>query len=191
MRIVAGKHRGRSLTAPPGMGTRPTTDRTRESVFNILAHSGWVDLDGAAVLDGFCGTGAMGLEALSRGAAHAVFLDTGRAALDAVRANVAALGENAAATILRADATKPPRATRACGLIVLDPPYRKDFAPVALAALAKAGWIAEGALCVVEEAADAPFAPPAEFSVLGRRCYGDTAIYFVGAPGFARREGEE
>ncbi|WP_307832898.1 RsmD family RNA methyltransferase, partial [Azospirillum argentinense] len=113
MRIVGGKHRGRRLAAPGGSDTRPTTDRTRESLFNILSHADWGPdgtdlLEGAVVVDAFCGTGALGLESLSRGAAHASFLDLGRAALDAVRANVAALGEGANAAVLRADATRPP-----------------------------------------------------------------------------------
>jgi 16S rRNA (guanine966-N2)-methyltransferase len=191
VRIVAGKHRGRTLAAPSGRDTRPTTDRTREALFNILAHADWAGLDGVRVLDGFCGTGALGLEALSRGAVHATFMDIARAALDCTRANAASLGEGAAATVLRADPTRPPKAPAPCGLIFLDPPYRKELASAALPALRRAGWIAGAALCVVEEAADAPFSPPDGFSLLERRCYGDTAIYFVGASATGPTLGEE
>jgi len=177
VRIVGGRHRGRTLSAPPGRDVRPTTDRTRESVFNILAHSDLVELEGATVLDAFCGTGALGLEALSRGAASAVFMDVARTSLETTRANAAMLGERA--VILRADAVKPPRADSPCSLWFLDPPYRKDFGPVALAALRRAGWAAPGTLAVLEEAIDVPVAPPDGFMTLDRRCYGDTAIHFL------------
>ncbi|WP_029010995.1 16S rRNA (guanine(966)-N(2))-methyltransferase RsmD [Azospirillum halopraeferens] len=184
MRIVAGSHRGRRLTAPAGSDVRPTGDRTREAIFNILAHSGWgpdggSPVEGAAVVDAFCGTGALGLEALSRGAGSVTFLDTARGSLDAVRANVAALGEEARCTVLRADATRPPRAAAAVTLVFLDPPYRKDLAPAALAALAAAGWLARGAVTVVEEAAGAPLPLPAGFTALDERRYGDTRVLFA------------
>lgn len=182
MRVVGGKHRGRGLTAPTGSDTRPTTDRTREALFNILAHADWVEIEEACVLDAFCGTGALGLEALSRGARSAVFMDLGRAALEATRANVAALGETEAATVLRADATRPPRARDPATLVFLDPPYRRGLAAAALVALSAAGWFAPGAAVVVEEAADAGFVPPKGFSLIDRRCYGGTTIYFLTAP---------
>ncbi|MFC5354376.1 16S rRNA (guanine(966)-N(2))-methyltransferase RsmD [Azospirillum himalayense] len=185
MRIVGGKHRGRRLAAPGGSDTRPTTDRTRESLFNILSHADWGPdgadlLEGAVVVDAFCGTGALGLEALSRGAAHASFLDVGRAALDAVRANVAALGEGANTAILRADATRPPPPPlRPCTLGFLDPPYSQDLAPRALAGLAKAGWLAPGAVLVVEVAGRDPLPLPPGFADLDERRYGDTRVQFL------------
>ncbi|WP_245986570.1 16S rRNA (guanine(966)-N(2))-methyltransferase RsmD [Azospirillum thermophilum] len=180
MRIVGGRHRGRRLVAPEGRDTRPTTDRTREALFNILSHAAWApDLDGAVVLDGFCGTGALGLEALSRGAVHCSFLDLGRAALEAVRANVATLGEEANATILRADVTKPPAPRQPCDLVFLDPPYGKDLAPRALEALARSGWLAPGALAVVEVAEGDPLPLPAGFSAVDERRYGDTRVAFL------------
>ncbi|SMH59308.1 16S rRNA (guanine(966)-N(2))-methyltransferase RsmD [Azospirillum agricola] len=179
MRIVGGRHRGRRLVAPDGRDTRPTTDRTRESLFNILTHADWApDIEGAVVLDAFCGTGALGLEALSRGAARCSFLDSGRAALDAVRANVAALGEAEVATVLRADATRPP-AGQPCALAFLDPPYAKGLAPVALAALSRAGWLANGALAVVEVGEGDPMPAPDGFTLLDERRYGDTRILFL------------
>lgn len=177
MRIVGGRHRGRALSAPPGRDARPTTDRTREALFNILAHSDLVELDGATALDAFCGTGALGLEALSRGAASVVFMDVARASLDVARVNAAALGETP--TILRADATKPPRAAAPCSLWFLDPPYGKGFGPIALTALLRAGWAAEGTLVALEEAAEVRIAVPDGFFLVDRRCWGDTAIHFL------------
>ncbi|HYG89408.1 MAG TPA: 16S rRNA (guanine(966)-N(2))-methyltransferase RsmD [Azospirillum sp.] len=188
MRIVAGRHRGRRLQAPAGRGTRPTADRTREAIFNILTHSGWgpdggSPVDDAVVLDVFCGTGALGLEALSRGARRALFLDLGRAALDTVRANIADLGEGERTAVLRADATKPPAAREAATLVFLDPPYGQELAPKALAALARAGWLAPGAVAVVEEAAASPVTLPDGFAVLEDRRYGDTHVLFASFEG--------
>ena len=180
MRIVGGKHRGRRLVAPGGRDTRPTTDRPRQAIFNILAHADWApEFEGAAVVDAFCGTGALGLEARARGAAWCGFLDMGRPALDAVRANVEALHETANAQILRADAAKPPPAPRACMLAFLDPPYGQGLAPRALEGLLRTGWLAEGALAVVEVADRDPLPLPDGFSALDERRYGDTRVAFL------------
>ena len=130
MRIIAGRHRGRKLVAPAGAATRPTADRVRQALFDMLWHAPWAGrsaVDGALVLDAFAGTGALGLEALSRGAAHATFLETDRAALGALRANIAACREAERCAVLPADATRPPRAARACTLVFLDPPYGEDL----------------------------------------------------------------
>ncbi|GBQ81307.1 N-6 adenine-specific DNA methylase [Gluconacetobacter johannae DSM 13595] len=159
MRIVAGTRRGRALAAPPGRTTRPTADRVRQALFDMLLHAPWAGTDavvGARVLDGFAGTGALGLEALSRGAAHCTFFETDRAALAALRANVAACRAEAAATVRAIDVTRPPPAGAdgACGLVFLDPPYGQGLPARALQALGRAGWIAPGALIVVETAAD-------------------------------------
>ncbi|WP_342627442.1 16S rRNA (guanine(966)-N(2))-methyltransferase RsmD [Nguyenibacter vanlangensis] len=156
MRIVAGTWRGRALTAPPGRTTRPTADRVRQALFDMLLHAPWAGRDriaGARVLDAFAGTGALGLEALSRGAARCVFFETDRAALAALRANIAACGAGDAALVRPADVTHPPPGP-ACDLLFLDPPYGKGLPARALAALGAAGWIAPGALVVVETAAD-------------------------------------
>lgn len=184
MRIVGGRHRGRRLSAPPGRDVRPTTDRTREALFNILVHGGWgIDgtdpLDGAVVLDAFCGTGALGLEALSRGARHAVLLDSAAGSLAVARANCEALGEGGRVTLLRGDAVRPPPARAPCTLAFLDPPYGRDLAPAALSALAAAGWFAADAVVVVEETADAAFAPPEGFIPLDTRRYSDTTVRFL------------
>ncbi|HEY4220467.1 MAG TPA: RsmD family RNA methyltransferase, partial [Myxococcota bacterium] len=129
MRIIAGKNRGRKLEAPDGSTVRPTSDRAREALFDILTHGRFAEgpvYEDALVLDAFAGTGAFGLEALSRGARFAAFMEKDRVARGALAANVAALGETAHAAVLSADATKPPRATGACGLVFLDPPYHED-----------------------------------------------------------------
>lgn len=179
MRIVGGRHRGRPLTAPPGADTRPTSDRAREALFNMLAHSGEVELEGAVVLDAFAGSGALGLEALSRGAAQVFLLDNGAAAIQAIRANIAALGEAARTTVLRADATRPPRAKRACELVLLDPPYGSGLGGPALTALDRMGWLAAEALCVVEVAAKEELVAPPGFAPVRERIYGAARLVFV------------
>ncbi len=152
MRIVAGAWRGRTLAAPPGDTTRPTADRVRQALFDRLMHAPWAGRDtlpGAAVLDVFAGTGALGLEALSRGAATAAFIERDRPALLALKANVAAVGAGSRCRIVPADALRPPPGTP-CGLVFMDPPYGQDLAVPALAALHAAGWIAPGALLLLE-----------------------------------------
>jgi 16S rRNA (guanine966-N2)-methyltransferase len=152
MRIVAGAWRGRALVAPPGDITRPTADRVRQALFDMLLHAPWGGreaVEGAAVLDAFAGTGALGLEALSRGAAAAMFIETDKAALAALRQNIAACKAEALCRVLAADAIRPP-AGAPCGLVFLDPPYGQALVPRAVAALAAAGWIAPAALVVAE-----------------------------------------
>jgi 16S rRNA (guanine966-N2)-methyltransferase len=184
MRIVAGSHRGRTIAAPPGNALRPTADRVREAVFNILVHGGGQlggedVVTGAEILDGFAGTGAMALEAVSRGAAHATCMDSDLTALDACRANVHALGETARVTVLGGDCLAPARAAKPCTLIFLDPPYRSDMAASALKSLARAGWIAPGAICVIELAAREPFTPPAAAEPIDERRYGAARVVFL------------
>ena len=186
MRIVAGKHRGRTLEAPAGRRVRPTADRAREALFNILDHGGWAPgggsiLAGARVLDAFAGSGALGLEALSRGAAHATFMDRDRAALETVRRNAEALGEGRdSVSLVRADATDPPRADAPASIAFLDPPYGEGLAEPALTALAAAGWLAEAALAIVELPAKAepPESPPG-FARLDDRTYGAARLVFL------------
>lgn len=177
MRIIAGRHRGRRLHAPAGTEVRPTADRAREALFNVLAHrdlrgDGKPILVGARVLDVFAGTGAMGLEALSRGATHATFVERDRTVLAALERNIADLDETARASIHRADALNPPPAQEQASLIFLDPPYGENLAAPALNALAKAGWLAEGAIAVVELGRRDAFSPPAGFTPLDERVYG-------------------
>jgi 16S rRNA (guanine966-N2)-methyltransferase len=183
MRIVGGSHRGRRLSAPPGQTVRPTSDRAREAVFNILSHGAFaaegLPFADMAVLDAFAGTGALGLEALSRGAAEAVFIENDRAALAALRANIMALGETARTQIIAGDATRPPRGILACAVAFLDPPYRSGLASPALSALAAAGWLASEALAVVEIGAREPFSPPPAFVQIDERVYGAARLVFL------------
>jgi 16S rRNA (guanine966-N2)-methyltransferase len=186
MRVIAGRHRGRRLIAPAGAATRPTADRVRQALFDMLWHAPWAGrgaIDGARVLDAFAGTGALGLEALSRGAATVIFLETARPALVALRANIAACGEEARASILAADATRPPPAPMPCSLLFLDPPYAEGLVGRAIAALAAAGWIAPGALVVAESAAamDPPSLPEG-FEPLAARVHGQARLSIQRAP---------
>lgn len=182
MRIIGGKHRGRALEAPAGDDIRPTADRARQAVFDLLAHhpeTAGKLLAGAEVLDAFAGTGAMGLEALSRGARHATFMDTAAQALACIRVNVRALSEGQHATVMRGDAAKPPKANRPAGLAFLDPPYGKAWADAALEALANQGWFADGAVVVVEHDADEELDLPASFIEFDQRRYGRARFQFL------------
>ncbi|MDE2238718.1 MAG: 16S rRNA (guanine(966)-N(2))-methyltransferase RsmD [Rhodospirillales bacterium] len=148
MRIIAGRWKGRALAAPEGRDTRPTNIRARQAVFDILAHAPWCELDGAKVLDVFAGTGAYGLEALSRGAASASFIEMASPALAALKANIAAC-KAAEVKIVAADALNPPSGTPH-DLVFLDPPYGQALVAPALKVLAAKGWIAPGAVIVAE-----------------------------------------
>ena len=186
MRIVGGRHRGRRLHGPTA-GLRPTAERVREAVFNILIHGfAATELAGASVLDAFAGTGALGLEALSRGAAHATFLDT-REVLAGVRLSAEAIGEAANVTLLAMDATRPsppPLVAQApCAIVFLDPPYHTGLAEPALTALDAKGWIAKGAACVAEVGAKEPFAAPEGFEMIDERTYGSSRVVFLRAGG--------
>ncbi len=181
MRIIGGRLRGKKLEAPADDSIRPTSDRARESIFNVLMHrpdAGDVVRD-AIVLDAFCGTGAMGLEALSRGAAFCTFLDSDLAALRLAEGNATSCGETARARFLLTSATRPPRPERAATLAFLDPPYGQageNLAAPALTALAAAGWLAPDALCVVETDTRERFAAPAGFEALDSRRWGRAAF---------------
>ena len=188
MRIVAGKHRGRALAVPDNSDIRPTADRVREAIFNSLCHGNRRIGDGdsvrdARVLDGFAGTGALGLEAVSRGAAHVTLMEQGHAALQLCHENVESLTEQGSVTVLSGDCLNPVRASQACDLIFLDPPYRSGVANDALVALAHAGWIAVGALCVVELAAKETYEPIDGFELLDERRYGAARVMFMRWPG--------
>jgi 16S rRNA (guanine966-N2)-methyltransferase len=181
MRVVGGSWRGRRLDAPPGGAVRPTSDRAREAVFNILEHGrhtqgGGSPIPGAHVLDAFAGSGALGIEALSRGAAHATFLDNDAAAVRAIERNLATLKALDRATVRRADCLAPPRTTAPCDLVFLDPPYNQGLAAPALAALADAGWIAKDTLCIVELSRDEALDVPDGFNLLDDRRYGRARV---------------
>jgi 16S rRNA (guanine966-N2)-methyltransferase len=178
MRIVGGHLRGRTLAAPKSQAIRPTADRLREALFNILVHAYDDPINGARVLDLFAGTGALGLEALSRGAAFALFVDDGAEARALLRENVAALGLGGATRIFRRDATKLGAAhpLEPFSLAFLDPPYGQGLAARALVSARAGGWFSPGALIVVEEAAKADFAAPEGFDEVERRVYDDTVL---------------
>ncbi len=181
MRIVAGRHRGRRLVAPEGLAVRPTSDRTREALFNILGQGrgGPAPLEGARVLDAFAGTGALGLEARSRGAGFVTFMESQPAALAALERNIESLSERAHAKALRADVLRPPRAETPADIVLMDPPYGQGLAEPALEALAAAGWIAAHTIVVVELMAKEPFAPPPRFAVTDQRKYGKARLVFL------------
>ena len=181
MRIVGGRLGGRMLASPRSQAIRPTADRLRESLFNILAHAYGDPVTGARVLDLFAGTGALGLEATSRGAAFALFVDDAAEARALLRENVAALGLGGVTRIFRRDATRLGAAhpVEPFSLVFLDPPYGKGLAEKALVSARDGGWLAAGAMVVVEEAADAGLKAPPGFEELERRRYDDTEVVFL------------
>src|SRR5215475_1408671 len=183
MRIVGGRLGGRTLATPKSQNVRPTSERLRESLFNILAHGYDDALTGTRVLDLFAGTGALGLEAMSRGAAFALFIDDGAEARALMRQNVEALGLGGITRIFRRDATRlgAVHPNQPFGLVFIDPPYRKGLAEKSLVSLHKGGWLMPDALVIVEEAADAGFAAPQGYAEIERRRYDDTEFTFLRA----------
>lgn len=183
MRIVGGQYKGRVIAAPPGRDTRPTSDRARESLFNILAHADWSPgIEGRRVLDLFAGSGALGFEAISRGAVFALFVETDSAARGAIRDNIETLGLFGATRIHRRDATdlgmKPAGLGDPFDLVFLDPPYRKGLGEHAMAALGEGGWITPQAVIMLEVGADETPNLPG-FEVLDEREYGAAKILFL------------
>lgn len=179
MRIVAGRFRGRAIATPKHEGLRPTSDRVRESLFNVLEHG--IDdftISGARVVDLFAGTGALGLEALSRGAAFCLYVEEDVQARALIRDNIEALQLTGVARIFRRDATDlGPAGTMApFALAFLDPPYGKGLAERGLAALAAGGWLVPRAIAVVEERAGTEITLPEGFREIDRRTYGDTQV---------------
>ena len=174
MRIVGGSHRGRRLTAPEGRALRPTSERAREALFNIIGHREFapLQLKGARVIDLFAGTGALGLEALSRGAAHLTAVESDRTALTCLRENVGALEFSKKVRVIQGDATNLPPAPEPCAYAFLDPPYRGGKATPALASLRENGWLLEGAIIVAEISAKEELAAPDGFEEIERRRYG-------------------
>src|SRR5947208_15837713 len=178
MRVVVGRLKGRNLASPSSREIRPTADRLRESLFNILIHGYDDPIAEARVLDLFAGTGALGIEAVSRGAKFALFVDNGTEARALLRNNVETLGLGGVTKIFRRDATKlgPAHPVEPFSLVFLDPPYGKGLAEKALVSARDGGWLGDDALVVVEEAADAAFKAPQGYEEVGRRTYHDTAF---------------
>jgi 16S rRNA (guanine966-N2)-methyltransferase len=181
MRVVGGRLRGRSLASPKTNVIRPTADRLREALFNILLHAYDDPIAGARVLDLFAGTGALGIEAVSRGATFVLFVDDGAEARALLRENVATLGLGGTSKVFRRDATKlgPAYPIEPFSLIFLDPPYGKGLAENALASAQSGGWLTADALIVVEEATKSAFAVPEGFTELERRRYDDTEFVII------------
>lgn len=176
MRVVGGRLRGRPLAGPKSKSIRPTADRLRESLFNILRHAYGDPVTGARVLDLFAGTGALGIEAASHGAAFVLFVDDGAEARALIRENTTVLGLGGVSRIFRRDATKlgPAHPFEPFALVFLDPPYGQNLATEAIASARSGGWLAADALIIVEEATKARFAAPEGFAELERRAYDDT-----------------
>ena len=184
MRIVAGKFKGRALATPKDQTTRPTGDRVREALFNILAHGvPDFELEGARVLDLFAGTGALGIEAVSRGAKYCLFIENVAAARGVIRTNVETLHLTGVTKIWRRDACGlgPPGNMGAFDLVFADPPYGKGLGEAALREVRENGWIAPGGIAVLEESADSALDIPEGFEELDRRNYGETQIVILRA----------
>jgi 16S rRNA (guanine966-N2)-methyltransferase len=181
MRVVGGRLRGRNLASPSSRDIRPTADRLREALFNILFHAYDDPVTDARVIDLFAGTGALGIEALSRGARFALFVDNGAEARALLRQNVEALGLGGSSKVWRRDAAEPGPAhpMEPFALALLDPPYGKGLAERSLAALRSGGWLVPDALVVVEESRKAGFTAPEGFAELDRRAYDDTEFVFL------------
>ncbi len=184
MRIVGGQHKGRALSAPEGRNTRPTSDRAREAIFNVLAHAAWApDLDGARVMDVFAGSGALGSEALSRGASFCLFVETDEEARGAIRDNIDRLGSFGVTRVHRRDATKlgirPGGEAEAFNLIFMDPPYHKGLVEPTLQSLRDGNWLHPEALIVVEQSQDEPSLELPSWTVADTKIYGAARITFL------------
>ncbi len=178
-RIIAGRFKGRRLTVPKGRDVRPTTDRMRERLFSMLAHGRYPPLDGARVADFFAGTGALGLEAMSRGAVHAVFIEQARPSLTSLRDNIRTLGVENETDVLAVSATKLPAAKNTVDFIFMDPPYRQGLVAPALASIQANGWLADDSIIVCELASDEPFDIPHTLHVMDERQQGQQRLLIL------------
>ena len=188
MRIVAGQFRGRAIVAPEGQGTRPTSDRARQAVFNVIEHASWGrNLDGARVIDLFAGSGALGFEALSRGAAFTLFVETDDGARGAIRDNMEAFGLFGVCRVHRRSAVdlgvRPGSAGEAFDLAFLDPPYGQGLGEQALARLIEGNWLAPGALVILERGSDEPEIDTPGYERLDARDYGAARVLFLRVAG--------
>lgn len=187
MRIVAGDLKGRAIVAPEGQGTRPTSDRARQAVFNVLEHAAWSEsLQGARVIDLYAGSGALGFEALSRGAAFCLFVETDDGARGAIRENMDAYGLFGRCRVHRRSATdlgvRPGSAGEAFDIAFLDPPYGKGLGEQTLSRLIEGAWLKPGAIVVFERGADEPDIDTPGYERLDAREYGAARVLFLKAP---------
>ena len=180
MRIVGGRFKGRALKSPQTKAIRPTTDRTREALFNILAHGYPEAIDGARVLDLFAGTGAVGLEALSRGARYALFVEASTQGRGLLRSNIETLGVQGQTRLFRRDATALGGigSVEPFDLVFADPPYGKRLGELALESALKGGWLLDKALVILEERGDVDPVVPQGLRPVERREFGETAMHF-------------
>jgi 16S rRNA (guanine966-N2)-methyltransferase len=184
VRIVGGKFKGRSLATPDGQNTRPTSDRAREAIFNVLAHAEWApNLEGARVMDVFAGSGALGFEALSRGASFCLFVETDEAARGAIRDTIETFGLFGTTRVHRRDATqlglRPGSQAETFNLVFLDPPYRKGLGEKALATLISGNWLSENAIIVFERAADEDDFATDVWHKINVKTYGAAQVLFL------------
>ena len=180
LKIIAGKHRGRNIETAPSKDIRPTTGFAREGMFNILMHGRFAGentpLVGKRVVDLFCGSGALGFEALSRGASHVTFIDQNPKALELAKKTASTIGETANSAFIRSDSTHVPRAVLPCSLAFVDPPYDKGLAEKGLESLLQGGWLEDGAIVIVEQSKKEPLKISSAFSLLDERNYGIAKI---------------
>lgn len=186
MRIVSGKYRGKAIVAPPGEATRPTSDRARQAVFNILEHASWApELHGARVIDVFAGSGALGLEALSRGASFCLFVETDDTARGAIRENIDAMQLFGVTRVHRRDATdlgpRPASAGAPFDIAFLDPPYAKGLGERAVAELKAHDWLSPGAILMFERGRSEPDPVLEGFEQIDARDYGAARVLFFKA----------
>lgn len=181
MRIISGAHKGRRIESPEGKEVRPTTARTREAIFNILQHGeyGEADLLCGRVADIFCGSGAMGLEALSRGASHVTFVDKNRTSIDAVEFNLERFDEQKSARLIRADSTMLPPVAEPYQILFLDPPYHTGLAEKSLKTAHQGGWVDEGSVVMLELSAKEEVKFPAAYRVKEERRYGNSKVVIL------------
>lgn len=176
MRIIAGKYRGRKLETPSDMDVRPTTDKMRERIFSMLQHARYTALHGANVMDVFAGTGALGLEALSRGAAHVTFVEKSPKSIALLNKNIA----GADTTLIKSRATSLQTAPAACDIIFMDPPYGRDLLAPSIACLLEGGWLADGGVIVAEMHSDEAFQVPDGLTLIDERKQGIQRVVFFG-----------
>ena len=178
-RIIAGKYRGRRLEVPEGKAVRPTSSRMRERVFSILEHGNYPDMEGARVADLFAGSGALGLEALSRGASSVTFVEKSPASVACLRTNIRALDADKSATLLQTSARALPPTAMPFDFVFMDPPYRKGLVEPTLESLTSAGWITAGGVIICELSRDDPLSHPTTLTLVDERVQGQQKTVFL------------